>query len=511
MNIKLKKAVIVFSLAVAAAAFMTSCNDNKEPEYSNKVTYWVESAFYEYRNFAETPRAKKIMEKFDCEIEYKHPPAGQGQEKFNIMIAMGRLPDIIEYNWTSKYSGGAQKALSDGIIREIDIERDAPNLAAYLKTKPEIDNLIKTDDGKYYGYHFIRDDEYLQVSAGLIVREDWLKELGIEYPETIDDWTAMLTAFRDKKGAKAPLSVSSGVFANGCFVGAFGIGDNLYLDGGEVKYGPVEDAYKDFLMLMNSWYSQGLLDSDYVSLDISTIQSNILNGVTGASFGSCGSGLGKWMSAAIDESFSLTGVKYPVLERGQKPKFGQYQFPVTGTCASITRDCSNTELCKKILDYGYTEEGRMLFNFGIEGKSYTMVDGYPTYTDIITNNSEGLSMTVAMEPYTLSQHEGPFVQDKRYMEQYASLTQQKIALENWMYTDVKNYTMPSVTLTAEQRNEIAPLLESIDTYKAEMQAKFIMGIEPLDKFDDFCAELYARGLDKFLSYHQDGYERFLNR
>ena len=153
----------------------------------------------------------------------------------------------------------------------------------------------------------------------------------------------------------------------------------------------------------------------------------------------------------------------------------------------------------------------MLYNFGIEGESYDMIDGYPTYNEYITHNKDGLSMMNAMEGYTLSYHEGPFVQDKRYMEQYAGLSQQKLALENWMYTDASAHTMPPVSLTPDQRTELAFLLESIDTYKSEMVAKFIMGIEPLDKFEDFRNELYARGLDKFLVYNQEGYERFLNR
>lgn len=509
---KNNKKFILFLVVVLTLTVFSSCKKDEKKEYSHKITYWVEAILsHQYLNYSDIPRVEKIMDKFDCEIEFMHPVAGQSFEKFNILIAMGKLPDIIEYNWTKHYSGGAQKALSDGLIREINLEKDAPNLSAYIKEHPAVDKLIKSEDGKYYGYHFIRDDESLQVSAGLIVREDWLKDSGMAYPETIDEWEQMLTLFKSKYGAKAPLSVTPSAFDAGCFVGAFGIGNDFYLDNGKVKYGPAEDEYKDFLALMNKWYTEGLLDSDYVALDGNTLQSNILNGVCGATFGSCGSGLGNWMSAAPDEKYSLVGVKYPVINKGDKPMLGQYQFAVTGTCAVITRDSADPQLCSKILDYGYSHEGRMLYNFGIEGVSYNMKDGYPEYTDIITNNPDGLSMRAAMEPYALSYHEGPFIQDKRYMEQYAALPQQKIALENWTYTDSKNHYMPMFSLNHEQRNEIAPLLESIGSYEAEMQAKFIMGIEPLDKFDDYRAELFDRGLEKYLSYQQEAYENYIKR
>ena len=118
------------------------------------------------------------------------------------LIAGNDLPDIIEYNWYT-YTGGPERALSEGLIRAIDIETEAPNLYAYLQQHPEIDKMCKTDDGQYFGFPFIRGDKYLQTSAGIIIRQDWLDELGLAMPETIDDWTNVLTQFKEQKGARA--------------------------------------------------------------------------------------------------------------------------------------------------------------------------------------------------------------------------------------------------------------------------------------------------------------------
>lgn len=517
MNKKFKQ-VILGITAAAACAVMASCGGGQTTSSggdADKITYWCildANTSQTASNLGDTQFAKKLMEVTGAKIEYQHPAQGQAGEKFNIMVAMGNLPDIIEYSWNSGYPGGFSKAMSDGVIQAIDAEKEAPNMMAYIKEHPELDKMLKTDDGKYYGYPFIRGDEYLLTSAGMIVRDDWLSDLGIADPETIDDWTAMLTAFKEKKGAKAPLTVTSGFISNqGVIVGAFGIYDGLYIDGGTVKYGPMEDAYKDFLVQMNSWYQAGLLDADYASVDGSTIQSNMLNGVSGATFGSCGQGIGKWMAAAPDDKYSLKGVKYPVLKKGDVPQFGNYQYPVTPTVAVISRDCKNKELCTKVLDYGYGAEGQMLFNFGIEGESYNMVDGYPTYTDLITKNPEGLSMSAALAKYTRAHTESAFIQDKRYMEQYANLPQQKAALTNWMATNMKEHRMPDVSLTSEQQSDISTLLENLDTYKSEMQAKFIMGVEPIENFDKFRDELRNRGVEKYLGYQQEAYERYLKR
>ena len=59
----------------------------------------------------------------------------------------------------------------------------------------------------------------------------------------------------------------------------------------------------------------------------------------------------------------------------------------------------------------------MLVNFGIEGLTYNMVDGYPKYTDMIYNNPDGLTISQAMAYYMRTAINGPFIQDPRYLEQ----------------------------------------------------------------------------------------------
>ena len=66
--------------------------------------------------------------------------------------------------------------------------------------------MIKTDDGHYYVFPFVRGDEALCHTIGPMLREDWLEELGLEVPTTIDEWHTVLTAFKEKKGASAPFT-----------------------------------------------------------------------------------------------------------------------------------------------------------------------------------------------------------------------------------------------------------------------------------------------------------------
>lgn len=303
-----------------------------------------------------------------------------------MMLASGEYPDIMEIDFYN-HPGGPNKAISDGYIIALnDYMQYAPNLVKYLEEHPEVDKMCKTDDGTYYAFPFIRGDKSLIVFSGLMLRKDWLDDLGLEVPTTIDEWHTVLTAFKNEKGAEAPLSfLISSLKTSAAFAGAFDVRSGLYVDNGVVKYGEAEPGYKEFITTMRQWYSEGLIDKNVATLDSKILDSNVLDGKTGAMIGNVGGGMGKWVEAmkSIDPEFELVAAPYPSLNEGERVRFGQYDNMVQAYgSASISSTCQDVELAMRYLDYGYSEEGHMLFNFGEEGVSYNMVDGYPQYTDL---------------------------------------------------------------------------------------------------------------------------------
>ncbi|MBE7033016.1 MAG: extracellular solute-binding protein [Ruminococcaceae bacterium] len=504
---------IVLVCIIALILTTAACSGTSTSKGDGDLTYWVPlnpNAAMTVSNYGDTPFAKELQERTGIKIDYQHPPQGSEDEKFNLMV-MGELPDIIEYNWGDAYPGGPAKAIEDNVIIELDIENKAPNLYAYLQEHPEVDKMIKTDDGKYYAFPFIRGERSLQTSAGIIIRKDWLDDLGLEVPETIEEWEVVLKAFKEEKGAKYPLCYRTYVEGWGAFSGAYGVVDTLYVDNGEVKYGALEDGYKDFLTTMNSWYKKGYMPSDFATMDSSLIDSYMINGQSGVFIGSVGSGLGRIMAAAEEEGYELVAAPYPTLVKGQKPEFGQMDHLVPGTVVAISRDCKDVDLAMKLLDYGYSEEGRMFFNFGIEGESYNMIDGYPTYTEEITANAEGLSMSAAMARYIQAYSAGPFVQDARYMEQYASLPQQKDAVQIWSNTNMEEHLLPKIFLRPEESDKMAKKISSVNSYKDEMLIKFITGAESIGKYDAFVKGLKERGIDEYLKLMNEAYDRYSAR
>jgi putative aldouronate transport system substrate-binding protein len=165
----------------------------------------------------------------------------------------------------------------------------------------------------------------------------------------------------------------------------------------------------------------------------------------------------------------------------------------------------------KWLDFAYSEEGHMLLNFGIEGVSYEMVDGYPKYTEEITQNPNGLPFTQALGKYVRSSYNGPFVQDKRYIEQYAELPEQQAAIKSWSESAENDIKMPPITMTADENNEYASIMSDLETYYDEMVIKFIMGEESMDSFEEFVATLEGMGIDRAIELQQAALDRYNER
>ena len=106
----------------------------------------------------------------------------------------------------------------------------------------------------------------------------------------------------------------------------------------------------------------------------------------------------------------------------------------------------------------------MFYNFGIEGESYNMIDGYPTYTDEIVHPTDGKTMMHALTEYNRAAVLGPMIQDKRYFEQYMVNPEQKETAEIWKLAGDASYRMPNVTYTVEEAGQITSKMNEITSY-----------------------------------------------
>ena len=513
----MKKRMICMLIIAVSTMMLFGCGKEKSAVDGDIVTikYWQTlnpQLTTVAKNIGETPYAKKMQEILGVNIEFIHP---NSDEQFNLMLASGDLPDIVEHAWLF-YGGGPEKAMSDKYIINLNeiFENNAPNLKKYLNENPEIDTMIKTDNGNYYAFPFIRGDEKLLVSTGPIVRKDWLSELSLSVPETMEDWYNMLTLFKEKKGANMPLTFMpyDNAFRSGLFTGAYGVAKDFYIgDDGKVKFGAIEPGYKEFIIEMRKWYKEGLLDNNFMSIDAKAVDSSMLNGTAGATFGALGGGIGKYLGEKTNEDYDLIGTPYPVLKKGDIPMLSTRQNPYPGLGAAISSKSKNADIAAKVLDFAYSEEGHLLNNFGIENESYTLQNGKPVYTELITKNPDGISMAGMMAQYLRANYMGAFVQDVGYIEQYASLPQQQAALDMWTNTTAEKHKLPAITHSEEDSAELATIMSDIYTYENEGFLNFIIGATDLSKLDEYVSKMNEMGIQRAIDIYQRSLDKYNTR
>ena len=497
---------------------------DSEPEVKEPVnfTYWcpldVNSAA-SITSFNDMGIMKAADEICNTKIEYTHPAAGTESEQFNLKLASLEYEDIMEWNW-SAYPGGPGQGIADGVIIDLAPYLDyAPNFKRILEENPDIARQITTNEGQIYCMPGIGLNS-VNVTGGFLMRGDWLEELGLEAPETIEEWETVLTAFRDKFGTEAAFSGDAGHLfgGNAFFTGGFGIHATYFLENGKVQYGPIRDEYKDYLETMKRWYDEKLIDADIFANDSKTINNKILNNEAGAMFGFIGGTIGTLMTSAKDANpdpdFSLVGIPFLSQTKGEAPKFLKYSWECrTQNQAAITTACENIEAAISYLDFWYSEEGNLLKNFGVEGVSYEMVNDYPTYTDEILKNPDGLSIAQALGKHTRSSVPSIGVLDYRYYEQFYQIEEQIDAMNLWNADTsiVYETLLPSLSPSSEEAEELAAINVAIDTYAKEETTKFIMGLRDISEYESYVETLKGMGIDRALEIYQKAYEEYLAR
>lgn len=470
-----------------------------------------ENALKGARNMNDLPLGKQVEKETGIKIEYIHPSDNTG-ESFNLMLASGELPDIIMSRWC-QFAGGGDKAVSDGYILELNeiVDKYCPDFKAALK-KYNAEKYYSTDDGKLFFFPGLWNYESVNTS-GFMLRKDWLDELGLAVPETIDEWETVLRAFKEKKGAVAPFSSTNQPFGEAGFSGAYGIKLDYYIDGGKVKNGYMEPEYKELLKKIISWRDEGLFDKNFTTADTGIITTNMLTGKSGATFGAQGSLMGNLMGAATEEGYDLIPAPFPTLKKGEKCNIAKKNTQsVAQMGGAITTQCKNVELAARWLNYGYTEQGHLTYAFGIEGESYTIENGEPIYTDLIKNNSEGISMKNMLDRYTRSAtSSGSFIKDFGYLKQYAKLDCQQQALKIWSDQDGEGTEIPPLFFKDDEKEIMSKHLNALKTYQQEMFYKFINKEEPIENFDKYIKTLEGMGANDVLETYQRAYDRYLKR
>ncbi|WP_079913095.1 extracellular solute-binding protein [Paenibacillus sp. 32352] len=490
-----------------------------------KVTMWTPlnpNAAAAVKSMSELPMMQEWAKKTNVTFEFQHPSGTSTQDQqqqYGVMVASNNLPDSMLWNW-SNITGGTTKMFQDGTIMKLNdlIDKYAPNLKKILNDNPQIAKQVKADNGDIYVLPHLRVGQHGQYKtfSGLMLRQDWLDELGLKMPETMDEWEQVLKAFKEKKGAIPFTSQKNYVISNYDFAGAFGLpGMNFYVDNGKVKYGPLAPEYKEYLALMQRWYKEGLIDPDFASNDSKTMDAKVTSGKAGAFFGYIGGSMGVYTPALVKENpkAKLAAAQFPVMKKGEEPKFTQASWEYDNVGTVISSKSKHAADIVKAMDYLYSDEGAMLKNFGIEGQTYKMENGQPKYTDLILNNPDKLPIATAMGKYFIANYSFTGLDDDRYNDQYYLLPEQKEAVK--IYSKYSNntykYALPPIVPTPEEAKEMSKIKNDVETLLKEQVTKIIMGSVKVEDYDKTIEQIKKMNIDRAIEINQAALDRYNKR
>lgn len=499
----------------------SASSEGKTAATGETISYWTplhSNAAQVLTDWNDNECFQELERQTGIHVQFIHPPVGQELEQYNLMVASRELPDIISYD----YPNGADSAIDEKIYRPLDdLMEYSPNMQGIMDSDPEIRKQMTTNNGHIWGWGQFNlpenqgDKGQYSISpwAGPAVRADWLEDLNMDVPETIDDWHEMLVAFRDQKGATVPLILpKTGRSGNSIFVSAFGVGSGFYRVDNVVKFGPIEPGFKDYLTLMNQWYTEGLLDPDFAATasDSNFYAEYLTTGRAGSTTETYQDIVPLYNSLFENGKGRIAAVPYPVLKEGDQLHLGSIS-PIVET-GNGRRDYLTTAVSDDRLeticrwrDNWYTDETTMLFNYGIEGRSYNMEDGKPVFTDLIANNPDGLDYAVSSWKYKLFC--GPYIYNAFAMPD-PQIEASWASISTWISNNDRADQMPPSSVPVEYANEYSSIMTEVNTYQDQMILSFIMGMEPLDNFDAFVAQMKELGIEKAIEHQQKGLDTY---
>ena len=541
MNRKLRiiSGAVAAMLAVAA---LTSCGKNPQGKSDNDLanaeimtenvmpiseegitlSVWAQNRSQGYMNsYNDMLAFQEIEKKTGVKLDFSHP-VGTELEQLNIILASGDYPDIIVYYWGNEPL--IQRTYKSGVAIELDeyVEKYAPNLKAALASDELYQRQMKllSEERMLYFPHLIDDVKHCAYD-GFFIRQDWLDAVGKQMPATIEEWEDVLTAFRDTdlnqngQADEIPFSTHADArMTNEVFAGAFGLPAYGYFYNsrtGKISHSVLEPEFKDYLTTMNRWYSEGLVNKNYMSTTGKELDSMVLNNELGAFCGTNNNEIVKYMQ--MDSSLDFVAAPYPTAKDGKKYHTNKASIStVRNRGAIITTACKYPVEAVRYFDYLYTKEASDLINWGIKDESYTVgSDGEYQFTELISNNPEGKTPAEAICKYMTITGGFGFTQYKAAAALNSDLSDKaKKVIDdsvNYSLETDKSLLLPYMPGTADEKTEIATLSADLSTYMSEMYNKFILGYEPLENYDAFVQQCKDLGIEKIIAIYQTAYDR----
>lgn len=458
-----------------------------------------------------------VQEMLNIKITFIEPGQVTAGEQYNLMAASGDLPDIISESMVSRagsaYTGGYDLAIAEDVYVNIADYLDiAPNYNYWLNVNPSNMKAAMTANGNIGSFVTI-NAEPRDSGMGTVVNKDYLDATGLDIPDTVDGWLEVFAAMK-ANGVEFPCNTTAeGGMLGSVISNALGasFSSTFLIDAAtdELLFDAIQPEVKEYIELFRDCYQKGYIDPDFTSiffLDSSKFNEGVYatwdgmaqeieNYITNYGFNAC--------AAPIVRADGL-GAHQPLLGAEEE----QLVSDLPGM--AITTNCKDIESAVKFLDWLYSEEGYMLANYGIEGKTYEIVDGKPKILPFYQERDEATSSGNK----SLYTGDGDFGLVLPNLNRDLASDIQLDAYENWTSdtSAARLYTLPgAVMLTAEESESVSSLATDISTYVESQILKWFICEDDFNDaaWDNYVAQIEGMNLQILKETYTAAYHRYL--
>jgi putative aldouronate transport system substrate-binding protein len=456
----------------------------------------------------DAPAYREIYRKTGVKLDIEPVPSSDYSAKANVMMATGQIPDIVavRMNHLNDFaSSGVFLALSQ------PIRESAPNLQRMLDSvSPEYKRVLI--DGELYHIPTVFVDKKRNGRVPYI-RKDILDQLGVAFPETLDELFDVLKAMKARYPESQPWT-NRNKTANllRCTAYPLGSGYGIYfdkdVDGGKWVYGTVQPEMKDVLAYHRRSYEAGVLDPDFAVQPTDKFHEKLGSGKSFFVYEN--------MSFLVNYNASLESTdpdarfaRVPIMEnaKGQRRTFF-YNNQHLNYGYSINSASKHIDRILQLFDWMVSEEGYAVTNYGIEGEHYTVEQGRhvikpEVLADARTKSDPFRGMqadlgTGLLQFCSLVDYKIPDVFDPPEVVAFY----EDLKADPGMVEPVKD-----PPFTEEERERLKKLKTDVDNVLAPALDGFIVGTISLDDFQATAAKARKAGADEIAAIYNMAEDR----
>lgn len=307
------------------------------------------------------------------------PAGSEYNTKLTTMLSTGEQVDIA-------YMGAASLAAYRQENEDLFTPLTSMIMESDVLTDPTIIpmsewNRIRSEDGEIYGVF----NKFEQGTLP-IVRRDWMNKLGLEDPETLDDYYQLLKAFKeqdpDGNGQDDTWGLAIGyvTYDLSPFFGAYGLPRGYAVDENGNTYAPwaTETAIPVY-EFMNRLYEEEILEPNFITNNSANFRDLFMTDKSGMSL--------YWAAwvGLYNQQVKSENPNSPFMARGLVPPEGPGGRLLRAGGDGLMVNPSYSEYTDEafgIMEFWHTYDGNVLSSLGIQGHDWTMENGTYTLTEI---------------------------------------------------------------------------------------------------------------------------------